>query len=99
MNVQQILCPVDFSGTSKRALEVASELARDTSAVLHIVHVNDGQSPELNGDEAQTELDAFFLTTPAGTNVTFQQHLLSGEPQQVIVDFIDNNQIDVVVIG
>ena len=102
MNVQQILCPIDFSGTSKKALEVASELARDNSALLHIVHVIQDQSPELTPDQAQSELDAtssFFLTTPAGTNVTFQQHLLSGEPEEVIVDFIANNEIDVVVVG
>jgi nucleotide-binding universal stress UspA family protein len=39
MKATNILCPVDFSEPSRVALAAAVELARDTGARLHVVHV------------------------------------------------------------
>ena len=41
MNVKHILCPFDFSPSSEAALALASSLARDNNAELHLVHVYD----------------------------------------------------------
>jgi nucleotide-binding universal stress UspA family protein len=37
--IKKILCPVDFSEPSYRALEVAGELASNFSAELYVIHV------------------------------------------------------------
>jgi nucleotide-binding universal stress UspA family protein len=41
MPIRKILVPVDYSDGSKRALEVAADLARTNGAMLEIVHVWD----------------------------------------------------------
>ena len=39
MGFTKIVCPVDFSPSSREALRVAAELARDWSAALVVAHV------------------------------------------------------------
>jgi nucleotide-binding universal stress UspA family protein len=51
---KQILVPVDFSRASKVALEQAAELARQTHAVVDILHVWD--LPALASDDYVTEV-------------------------------------------
>jgi universal stress protein A len=36
---KKILCPIDFEGNSLRALRIATELAQDRKATLHLLHV------------------------------------------------------------
>ena len=99
MYVKNILCPIDFSETSAIALEVASDFARDTNAKLHIAHIGGDPSVldlPLSLDEKQNSLNA---TLPTATNVTFAHHLLFGPEKQTILDFIQDNEIDLVVVG
>ena len=42
VELQRILCAVDFSDGSREALHVAAELARVTQSGLVLVHVDDG---------------------------------------------------------
>jgi len=39
LKVKKILCPIDFSEPSQKALEAAKELAVHFSAHLHLLHV------------------------------------------------------------
>lgn len=43
MPFKRILCGVDFSEDSMRAFHVASELARQSKADLHVLHVIEAQ--------------------------------------------------------
>ena len=40
---QKILVPFDFSSHSERALNVASDLARELKSEIHLVFVHDGE--------------------------------------------------------
>ena len=43
--LKNILVPVDFSGTTGRAIETAQELGRRSGAAIHLVHVDDYYYP------------------------------------------------------
>lgn len=99
MYVKRILCPIDFSGTSENALEVASDFARDTGAHLYIAHIGGDPSVldiPLSVDEKENSLNALL---PTATNVTFSHHLLFGPEKKTILDFINEKDIDLVVVG
>jgi nucleotide-binding universal stress UspA family protein len=105
VDIKRILCPVDFSETSTLALEVASDFARGTGAMLYIVHVEESPvpfGPGLHGGlPSPLDKDAHQLwsTLPAATNVDFEHHLLFGSAKDAIVNFIDDHEIDLVVVG
>lgn len=105
MDIKRILCPIDFSDTSELALEVASDFARDTHATLYIVHVEENPipfGPGLHGGTpSPTDKDnhRLWATLPTATNVSFEHHLLLGPSKDTIVKFVDENDIDLVVVG
>lgn len=105
MNANHILCPIDFSEASEAALEVASKLARDNDAKLHLVHVEEdpavvhpGLFPALT---PATWKEKHRLTSilPTATEVEFQHDLLVGDPVHQIVNFAERNEIDLIVMG
>ena len=105
MDIKRILCPIDFSDTSELALEVASDFARDTLATLYIVHVEDNPvpfGPGLHGglpSPIDKDNHRLWATLPTATNVDFEHHLLLGPSKDTIVRFIDEKEIDLVVVG
>ncbi|MCA9197260.1 MAG: universal stress protein [Planctomycetales bacterium] len=98
MTVQfkNILCPVDFTSASKAALTLASSLARDSHAMLHIVFVQE-HAQELGNDVGRYH--ELWKTLPRATNVEFEHHLLHGHPAEEIKRFADENNVDVIVLG
>src|SRR6266536_4771727 len=66
ITIQRILCPVDFSDTSRRALQYALELARQRHAEVSVLHVAARTLPPLSalaayasaalGDTARAQL-------------------------------------------
>ena len=105
MNVKRILCPVDFSKASDAALDVASQLAREQKAKLFIVHVEEAAALVEPGlfagvpTVAWTNKYRLSQTLPTATKVKFEHALLFGDPATEIVGFIDENDIDLVVLG
>ena len=105
MDIKRILCPVDFSETSSIALEVASDFARGTGARLYIVHVEENPvpfGPGLQGGlptPVEKDDHELWSTLPTATNVDFEHHLLLGSAKDAIVKFIDEKDIDLVVVG
>lgn len=96
MNAKNILCPVDFTPASDSALVLASSLARDTGAMLHILYVQEVPTrlgPDINNYHKLWE------TLPKATNVNFEHHLLHGNPAEAITKFVEDNQVDMVVMG
>ena len=106
-----ILCPVDFSEHSERALGVALELASVTNAHLTIVHVVDafldaasratGNLQALE-DQTQQELKDLLqrLATAAGKEVRRVALAVAvGEPAEQILKQAEESESDLIVIG
>jgi nucleotide-binding universal stress UspA family protein len=110
--LQRILVPVDFSETSKRALEYAHFFANRFDAKLDVLHV--WRPSEYAGDEmvvltrSEPELTlSTFLRNHADQQLSAflqdvphsKQLLLSGDPAQVIANTAREGAYDLVIMG
>jgi nucleotide-binding universal stress UspA family protein len=106
-----ILCPVDFSEHSERALGVALELASVTNANLTIVHVVDafldaasrasGNQQALE-DQTQQEIQDLLqrIATAAGREVRRVAIAVAiGEPAEQVLKQAEECESDLIVIG
>jgi nucleotide-binding universal stress UspA family protein len=105
MHANSILCPIDFSPTAERALDLASSLAKDSGAVLLILHVMrcprvyDG---DMCGDTVRTAADvmaSFNQVHPTKDGVPCVRSLQWGDPEQVILQTACDQNVDVIVMG
>jgi nucleotide-binding universal stress UspA family protein len=105
-----ILCPIDFSEHSQRALRFAALLARSFGSQMTLLHVTDpilvasaafvpDQRPE---EDITTELHRLLDEAVAGdrTSVADVTTLVTeGEPSEEIVKTADEHGIDLIVMG
>ncbi len=107
MQVKTILYPTDFSEYSEAALQHASSLARDTGAMLMIVHVKEppdtfvdtgfaGYPVDVQESELLSELN---LVKPSDPNIGYSQKLLTGDPAKEIVRCAKEEGVDMIVMG
>jgi nucleotide-binding universal stress UspA family protein len=104
--IETILCPTDFSESSRAARDFAIELAKRFGAGLHLVHVFEPQpidldagAPELSGqvfgvleNSAKARLaEEQKLCVDAG--VKTEAELLVGSPARVIAELSDKVQL------
>jgi len=106
MNFKNILFATDFSHTGDAAFDMATLLARESGALLHIVHTE--EPPELyagefyygiedpNTDQMREMLEA---VKPSDDTMQYEHHLITGKPATEIVNFADKNDIDLIVMG
>ena len=109
VGVRKILCPVDFSEASKKALKAASEIAGVFSSEIEVVHVlpshvikekmvpgegMDRLTEELSGQARNSLID--FL---AGSGIGKEGVIKEGEPHQEIVSLASGNDVDLIVMG
>ena len=106
----KIMCPIDFSEHSQRALRFAALLARSFGSQITLLHVNDpllvaaaafvpDQRPE---EDTKTELHRLLNEAVAGdqTSVPDMTTLVTeGEPSEEIVKTADEHGIDLIVMG
>lgn len=110
-NVKTILCPVDFSRTSKRALKNAVTLARRFKADLIILSVFEFFDPSLlqfNFDlekgnerarlEHMEELNKFLKDVNL-TDLNFVNEISGGDPAEIILRTIEGRKPDLLVMG
>lgn len=104
IQIQTILCPVDFSRPAEHALVYACAIARRHGASLELLHVlepsaysHDERSPALPPYEAvlQEKLRLMAETTGCPTTIT----LLEGIPYLAIVERASERHADLIVIG
>ena len=110
-NVKTILCPVDFSDPSKRALKNAIIFARRFKAHLVILSVSEAASTSWFGSkedlekenaerlEKHTEDFNAFLTEFNLKGLSWSQVEKSGNPAEEILNTIAQKNIDLLVIG
>lgn len=112
IRVRQILCPVDFSPFSRRALDHAAVLARWYEAQLTVLHVSPlvptmfGLEPALSAatlapfdrETLGRELLAFVGETVKATPAP-QLVVRSGPAAATILEYAAENNVDLVVLG
>ena len=107
MIVHKILCPVDFSESSKAAVAFASAIAKDHDAEIHIVYsyestfaFTDGPFPS-SIPPADLEHDHLALAKmlPTEGDVRFRHEFLHGPPVRTLLDYAAENDIDLIVLG
>jgi nucleotide-binding universal stress UspA family protein len=111
LKVKQILCPVDFSLTSKRALKNAITMAHRLKAKLTILSVCDAQGSDWitketerinytdkRYEENKIKLDK-FLEAFNFTNLDWEKEIRRGKPAKEILNLISEKMVDLLVIG
>ncbi len=104
--IQRILCPVDFSAASAKALDVAIEYANAFRAEIHAIHVYQlsayaSPSSELARDlekQVRAELDK-FVAPYASRGVPIKTGLRLGVPYVEIVDAARDAGAQLIVMG
>lgn len=109
---KNILCPVDFSESSRRALNNAFKIARIFSSKLYILNVYEPlgnlYSPRLNVDpkDVDAELEKEnketyqkFVEEINFTGVDYEMVQLKGKAYEIISEFISKKSIDLMLIG
>lgn len=110
--LKNILCPVDFSDASKRALNNAIKISRTFKSSLKVVNVfkplQNNFSPRLNIDynEENRKLKKInqekfedFLKEFNFTDVDYTHELITGEPYKKIIQYVKDKNIDLIFIG
>jgi universal stress protein A len=101
--IHRILCPVDFSATSTKALKYAERLASQTGSELLLVHAF--ERPDSYGESGQTKpadthikekLEAIELTLPADK---VRRLLHAGDAVDVIPWMAQKEACDLIVMG
>ena len=110
MHVPTIVCPVDYSDCSKRALRFAGALADHFQSRLVVLHVFDPllagtarlHGVDLTGSDGQNELDSFvadYLPARVRDGKQLERVLALGCPARQIVELARSREADLVVMG
>lgn len=107
MNAQWIVFPTDFSKASDAALPYAASLAKQTGAVLQIVHVSERPLAYVAGDHnygivepiEDVQRRMLLAVKPADAAVRCEHLLLRGEPAAAICDLAAETKADLIVMG
>jgi nucleotide-binding universal stress UspA family protein len=98
-DLREIVCPIDFEGVSRSALEAATFLAQKTGARLTVVHVLE-REPESEGAAKATEDRLCDWVRLAGTEQCTLRHVVRhGHAAQAIADEAKRVQSDLLVIS
>ena len=107
LTLHRILCPVDFSEPSKRALRYALAVARWHEAEIAVLHVEDpllhavtveaGGFPELVERHYQELRD--FIDAAGGTSREVRLHIATGRAVTEILEHATGEGADLIVMG
>jgi len=94
MKISEILLPTDFSAAAEAAALVATAMARETGARLHVVHVVPPATDPSLGSEQLTRLGRKL-----GKGLTVELALLSGRAAREITAYARDKGIDLIVMS
>lgn len=109
LTIKNIICPVDFSKESNRALNSAIIISRMVDAKLIILSVyplfkyeftkhDAAQINESRHLELENEFNS-FLETFNLIDLNFEKHIAGGEPSEEILKFIKESKSDLLIMG
>ena len=106
MNINRILCPIDFSEFNSAANEYASMLAQSTGARIIYLHAyvpDVYETPPAYFDAAKETRDLTRkmeeFVKPVGGGVASSYVIEFGLPTDRIVHYANENEIDLIVMG
>jgi universal stress protein A len=94
MKISEILLPTDFSTAADAAALVATAMARETGARLHLVHVVPPATDPSLGSEQLTRVGRQL-----GTGLAVELTLLSGRAAREITTYARDKGIDLIVMS
>jgi nucleotide-binding universal stress UspA family protein len=109
----KICCPVDFSETSKAALEMAADFANQFDAQLTVLHVVDDAHPLLPEgrvfvtseflqsvlDQANRSLGEWLRLAESRGKIKIDGRVVAGVPFAEILRFVEQGNFDLIVMG
>lgn len=112
MEYEHVLVATDGSEHANEAVAHACDLASRHGATLHAVHVMDTDSPEVS-DVADSETltqalegvgeaaleSATTVVADQGFDGPVETRLLEGIPFDEVLSYVEDNEVDVVVVG
>jgi nucleotide-binding universal stress UspA family protein len=112
MNIKSVLFPTDLSDCNNIALAYASALAAESSATLHILHVDDMQdvssemveigyaygAPWDQNDRVRVR-ERLNEIRPTNFDVQFEHHYRRGAPAREILEFARTERVDLIVMA
>jgi nucleotide-binding universal stress UspA family protein len=113
MEIKKILFATDFSAGSNHAAPYAAEMARKYGALLYVIHViqNMGKmtawyAPKVDMKELEKTMEEkskqelqLCCTAGFGDFKNVEYRLLKGAPYEQILQFQQDNKIDLIIIG
>ncbi|GGL59998.1 universal stress protein [Halocalculus aciditolerans] len=103
-----VLVPTDGSAVADQAVEHAMHIAKQNDAELHVVHVVDPDAIPVSANAGRVEdelTDAGeriledVRDRAVGKGLYVETELLLGTPHVEILDYVDDHEIDLVVMG
>ena len=107
-NYKNILVAVDGSDQANQAIQEAIEISKRNQASLFVVHAKDvaqlyGTAYIMPAVLEEAEKQSAEILDEAGTligdKVEYKAFQVSGSPKKEIVDFAEENDIDLIVMG
>lgn len=107
VRIRNIICPVDFSEHSKKALTIASNLSsllQERLDILHVlpVHLLKGKDDKKMKAivEMKEEAEKRLKDLTEGLNIpSGKVHILTGEPYGEIISYSKENDADLIIMG
>jgi len=113
MKFNKILCPIDFSEYSEKAVIYAKELAKTFNSKLYIIHIiyepaefTGFYVPHISFDKIKSEIKSGaqklmdeFINKNLKDFTNFEVIVTIGDPAEEIIKFSNDKDIDLIVIG
>jgi universal stress protein A len=102
MPPRSILAAVDFSTSSRVALDFAGRLARQCQATLHVLHVENrllSAAAQAEGIDLTRETREELTRFTATLHSTVHHHVVTGDAPRTICDIAEREQVDLIVLG
>lgn len=108
--LKKILVPTDFSNNALKAITYASEIAKKSGAVIHLLHVIE---PTINMVKMQADSSREEVVKKSSASLILAQktvndvypgvkvitHLSGGSPTTSILNFVEKEKIDIIIMG
>jgi universal stress protein A len=105
ITIQKIICPVDFSGLSRKALQYANEFARLSNGKIFLVGVvendptiNYSHGLEAERTEEQKKLEA-LIDEEQIAGIVADYVIYEGFPEECILDYAKRQEADIIIMG
>lgn len=112
VEIKKILCAVDFSELSAQIADYAKTLAKPFGAEIHILYIAPTLAQYVGLQVAPTSIENFVNEIIAGaentmekflqdnlSEVNAQGHVFPGYAAEEILNFANNEQIDMIIMG